>query len=91
MTTELTIPSDLTGLRRAQEQTEDALRASSSLAEQDTFSIKLAIEEALVDAIKHGNQMDPNKRIHITVERVEVRITVEGSGVTRTVSLPPPT
>ena len=33
--------------------------------ERDIFSIKLALEEALINAIKHGNQMDRAKRVHI--------------------------
>lgn len=83
MATELTIPSDLAEARRVQEMIEEALQASA-YTEHDIFSIKLALEEALVNAIKHGNQMDPDKRVfvvyHITPERFDVRITDEGDG-----------
>jgi serine/threonine-protein kinase RsbW len=80
---EVTIPSDLAEARRVQELIESALQASA-YSEHDIFSIKLALEEALVNAIKHGNQMDPDKRVFvsflITSERFEVRIADEGDG-----------
>jgi len=80
---EVTIPSDLAEARRVQELIECALQASA-YSEHDIFSIKLALEEALVNAIKHGNQMDPDKRVfvsfQVTPERFEVRITDEGEG-----------
>jgi serine/threonine-protein kinase RsbW len=77
------IPSDLAEARLVQNQIEEALQASA-YTEHDIFSIKLALEEALVNAIKHGNQMDPAKRVHIsyqvTPERFDIRITDEGPG-----------
>lgn len=80
---ELSIPSDLAEARRIQDLIEEALQASA-YSEHDIFSIKLALEEALVNAIKHGNQMDPDKRVtvcyQITPQRFEVRITDEGEG-----------
>ncbi len=83
MATELIITSDLAEARRVQEQIEEALQAAG-YTEHDIFAIKLALEEALVNAIKHGNQMDPDKRVfvryHVTVERFDIRITDEGSG-----------
>ena len=83
MAIELTIPSDLGEARRVQGLIEEALQASS-YTEHDIFSIKLALEEALVNAIKHGNQMDPDKLVsvvfHVTPERFDIRITDEGVG-----------
>ena len=81
--TELTIPSDLGEARRVQEMIEEALH-TCAYTEHDIFAIKLALEEALVNAIKHGNQMDPDKRVfvvyQVTPERFDVRITDEGEG-----------
>ena len=37
--------------------------AGRPYTEHDIFAIKLAVEEALVNAIKHGNQMDPDKTV----------------------------
>ena len=80
---EVTISSDLAEARRVQTLIEEALHACA-YSEHDVFSIKLALEEALVNAIKHGNQMDPDKRVSIaydiTAERFEIRITDEGQG-----------
>jgi serine/threonine-protein kinase RsbW len=83
MASEVSIPSDLAEARRVQCVIEEALLASA-YSEHDVFSIKLALEEALVNAIKHGNQMDPDKRVHVsyqvTTERFDIRITDEGEG-----------
>jgi serine/threonine-protein kinase RsbW len=80
---ELTIASDLAEARRVQEEIENALQASA-YTEHDIFAIKLALEEALVNAIKHGNQMDPDKQVFIvykiTPERFDIRITDQGIG-----------
>src|SRR5438477_5262446 len=80
---EVTIPSDLAEAHRVRSVIEDALVAAG-YSEHDIFAIRLALEEALVNAIKHGNQMDPDKRVfvsyQITRERFEVRITDEGPG-----------
>lgn len=77
------LPSDLGDARRLQEEIEEALQ-SCRYGERDIFSIRLALEEALVNAIKHGNQMDPTKRVsgHYTVtsERFDILIRDEGPG-----------
>jgi serine/threonine-protein kinase RsbW len=50
----------------------------------DIFSIHLAAEEAIVNAIVHGNKLDESKKVHVecfvspTVARIE--ITDEGDG-----------
>jgi serine/threonine-protein kinase RsbW len=50
----------------------------------DSFAIHLAAEEALVNAIVHGNQLDPAKRVHVACEvspdRVWMEISDEGEG-----------
>ena len=80
---DLLIPSDPTEARRIQDEIEQLLYARR-LHEHDVFSIKLALEEALVNAIKHGNQMDRSKKVQIGyrlfVDRFEVVITDEGKG-----------
>ena len=80
---EVTISSDLAEGRRIQSQIEEELRAAG-YSEHDLFSIKLALEEALVNAIKHGNQMDSDKNVFIsykvTDERFDIWITDQGQG-----------
>ena len=80
---EFVIPSDLAEARRVQEDIE-ARASRPPFAEHDIFAIKLALEEALVNAIKHGNQMDPDKQVRVAYrvapERFDIRITDEGPG-----------
>lgn len=80
---ELVISSDQAEARRVQEIIEAELK-SFHYADRDIFGIKLALEEALVNAIKHGNQMDRSKRVfihyHLTHERFDIGISDEGGG-----------
>lgn len=52
--------------------------------EHDVFGIHLAFEEALVNAIKHGNQDDPEKFVHVVLkisrEKVRIEVTDQGQG-----------
>jgi serine/threonine-protein kinase RsbW len=54
---------------------------------RDVFGMRLAIEEALANALKHGHRCDPSKtarvRCHITTERVEAEVEDEGPGFDR--------
>jgi serine/threonine-protein kinase RsbW len=60
----------------------------------DLFAIKLALEEALVNAVKHGNKMDPAKMVrvqyHVTPQRADVAIEDQGPGFSPA-ELPDPT
>ncbi len=51
---------------------------------EDIFSIHLALEEAFLNAVKHGNKMDPNKKIHveylIAPGKFDISIRDDGSG-----------
>ena len=82
-TTEMMIPSDAGESRRVQDDIEQRLRFHD-YGDRDIFSIKLALEEALVNAIKHGNQFDRNKKVRIAYkvdrERFDVHISDEGCG-----------
>jgi serine/threonine-protein kinase RsbW len=61
-----------------------ALAQSCEFSEHEIFAIRLAIEEALVNAIKHGNGSDPTKKVRIeyeiTPDEVRIRIEDEGPG-----------
>ncbi len=80
---DLRIPSDPAEARRVQDEIEQLLK-DYRCGEREIFGIKLALEEALVNAIKHGNQMDRSKKVHILCqvshERIEVHIADEGPG-----------
>lgn len=50
----------------------------------DLFGVHLALEEALANAIQHGNRNDPEKKIRIesliTPEKIDISIADEGGG-----------
>jgi serine/threonine-protein kinase RsbW len=77
------IPSDTAEARRVQDEIERLLQ-TTPCTERELFSIKLALEEALVNAIKHGNQLDRSKSVRIAyrifTDRFEIVITDEGTG-----------
>jgi serine/threonine-protein kinase RsbW len=80
---DVVIPSDPALARAVQDRIEQHLQ-ERRLNERDLFGIKLALEEALVNAIKHGNQMDRSKKVQISYQvspdRFEIHITDEGGG-----------
>ena len=61
---------------------------------EDAFAIKLALEEALSNAVKHGNQGDSSKKVMIrwaiTADRVVIIVRDEGPGFEPT-QVPDPT
>jgi serine/threonine-protein kinase RsbW len=77
------IPSDTDEAHRLQGAIADLLKAQR-FSEREIFGIKLALEEALVNAIKHGNRLDRTKKVrvayHIREEVFYVRIADEGAG-----------
>ena len=77
------IASEPAEARRVQEAIEEALKAQQ-FTEQEIFCIRLAVEEALVNAMKHGNRMDRSKKIQVSyrvhADQFEVLIADEGCG-----------
>jgi serine/threonine-protein kinase RsbW len=57
---------------------------AQSWQQRDIFAVHLATEEALVNAINHGNGSDAEKRVHVVCllggDRVRIEITDEGGG-----------
>ena len=49
---------------------ERVLQAFSSLlkSSEDIFKIKLALEEALTNAVRHGNKLKPDSFVHVSVK-----------------------
>jgi len=80
---EVVIPSDPTEARCFQDRVEQLLQ-NNQVPGHDIFSIRLALEEALINAIKHGNQLDRAKKVQIAYrvlpDRFEVSISDEGTG-----------
>ena len=65
-----------------------------SLGHDDMFDIKLALEEALVNAIKHGNKMNPDLSVEFAADiqdtGIELKVTNAGVGFDYN-SIPDPT
>jgi serine/threonine-protein kinase RsbW len=88
-----TIPSDFSAGRDVQKRILDNV-TRLGYNSQCQFAIKLALEEALINAIKHGNHFDPKKKVHIQAKvspkQLEVTIEDEGPGFRRG-TIPDPT
>ncbi len=57
---------------------------ANHFGEEDIFAVHLALEEAFINAVKHGNKMDVAKEVRIEYsvarDKVEVTVTDEGEG-----------
>jgi serine/threonine-protein kinase RsbW len=53
-------------------------------SESELFGVHMALEEAIINAIKHGNKLAPEKQVHVEVEADSesfmLRVTDEGEG-----------
>ena len=89
----VTIPSDFGAGRDVQDRILADLQRHG-FSTDSTFAIRIALEEAMVNAIKHGNGLDPAKKVHVqsrvTPKRAEITIEDEGPGFDRS-SIPNPT
>jgi serine/threonine-protein kinase RsbW len=56
----------------------------NNFSKDDIFAVHLTLEEAFLNAVKHGNQMDPTKKVKIDysvgLDKIEISITDEGNG-----------
>lgn len=82
-TFERTIQSDLASGHQVLEDLLGRLQAEDWDSRQ-MFGIRLALEEAVVNAIKHGNCLDCNKQVHVichsTPEKIWFKISDQGQG-----------
>ncbi|WP_437204996.1 ATP-binding protein [Planctomicrobium sp. SH664] len=78
---DVSIPSDTSRGFEVQERILGLLE-KHEFTDKDLFGIKLALEEAIVNAIKHGNGLDLSKSVHISCQLQAdiVRITIEDEG-----------
>ncbi len=81
----LVLESRLQEIARA-EETVLAAAADHGFDESECFAIRLSLEEALTNAIKHGNRFQQDKRVELTYrvdnERLEITVTDQGGGFT---------
>jgi len=75
------IPSDTDEARKVLDEMLKKL-AENGWGEEDTFGVHLAVEEALMNAIKHGNQLDPEKSVDVAyrLNATDLEIEVEDEG-----------
>jgi serine/threonine-protein kinase RsbW len=80
---QIVIPSTPSGRKEA-EAVVMARVSELGFSEEASFSIKLAMEEAVTNAIKHGNRFDRNKKVTIRYKfngnRLTIAVRDEGEG-----------
>ncbi len=56
----------------------------NGFSKDDVFAVHLALEEAFLNAVKHGNKMDTSKDVRIDysvdLDKIEIFLTDEGDG-----------
>jgi len=82
-TKECTFSSDMVTVHRLIGELVSVVRAAQ-WRERDVFALELMLEETLTNAVKHGNNSNPEKQVHflfkLDVNKVYVRIEDEGTG-----------
>jgi serine/threonine-protein kinase RsbW len=82
-TTRLVFPSRLDEVPAVQHAIVGAAE-QAGFDEQSLFAIRLALDEALTNAVRHGNGSDPNKKVSVEFtadeRRLVVQIEDEGAG-----------
>jgi len=77
------IPSDTGAGKQVLEEVLQELKTQHWVA-HDIFGVHLAMHEALVNAIIHGNRLDAGKRVHVSCrmspELLQIEIADEGDG-----------
>jgi len=57
---------------------------ANKFTREDIFAVHLALEEAFLNAIKHGNKMDPRKEVKIdysvALDKIEITVADQGDG-----------
>ena len=82
-TFERVIPSKSGAQRTVIEEILDRLE-QEQWSSHDIFSVRMALEEALCNAIKHGNRLDHRKKVGVfckmATTRLWIKVTDEGTG-----------
>lgn len=68
--------------------------ATANLEQETVYWVGMAMREAMANAIKHGNKLNPEKRIHVQMRLSDAELTIsvedEGEGF-NPAQLPDPT
>jgi serine/threonine-protein kinase RsbW len=61
-----------------------AAMAAAGYSDKDRFAVRLALEEAVANAVKHGHRGDPTKRVRVCyqvrADRVLLEVEDQGAG-----------
>jgi len=79
---EVVIPSTTEAGQEVLERIVGKIEGLESFSPKDAFGIRLALDEALVNAIKHGNGFHPEKtvRVNCLIEDDLFRVEIEDQG-----------
>ena len=79
----MVVESSMTAINKACDGILSELEGNG-FSKEDIFAVHLALEEAFINAVKHGNKMDPAKKVKIEYsvrsDKIEVSVTDEGDG-----------
>ena len=79
----MVIPSKLTELPKVQQAILEQAKAQG-FGKDEVFAIRLALDEAVSNAIQHGNQNDPDKQVTIEYafddDTLTIHVADEGPG-----------
>lgn len=80
---EIVVPSELAAAKRPEQYILEEVQRCG-YTDEAVFGIKLSLEEAMTNAVRHGNRSDKNKRVTVryavTPRRTVIMIADEGPG-----------
>jgi serine/threonine-protein kinase RsbW len=80
---EVILESNLANVERAEEAAR-SVSAKAGFDEEAEFQIEMAVHEAVINAIYHGNKEDPSKKVYIRFlvmeDGLEIHVRDEGQG-----------
>lgn len=83
VTVDTYLESSLDSVDQAEERVVSAAQ-EMGFPEEDVYRLGMAVREAMVNAVVHGNRYSANKKVHFVLRREEnvlvVEMTDEGSG-----------